>query len=231
MSQLTRTATIHNFVYDPVQVKRFAGLIHSSEKIHQLFLSSRRKYISLEEIKNPSVNHINIQTLRNVSPEEYLLFVRSYELEVGSYTHNNQPLPSESLVIYGTTNARSVKKAIKHLVPELISAGFDNNFDIDLSKRCISAIMKGKEEVEWLTIDIDDKEPSSLPEVKKFLTEEDIDFLTVETRGGYHVLFTGRESVQVLLRYTRQYTIGDIFCPIPGTYQGGFPVKFLSIEM
>ena len=94
-----------------------------------------------------------------------------------------------------------------------------------------SYLMSSKGHVSLITMDIDDK--SALAPVEEFLRENGIPRTIVETRGGYHLFFDVRYSSALFSKpkfreFTKLHSTGDIFCPIPGTYQGGFPVRFVD---
>jgi hypothetical protein len=91
--------------------------------------------------------------------------------------------------------------------------------------------MSSKGHVSLLTMDIDDK--SALAPVEEFLREIGIPRTLVETRGGYHLFLDVKYSAALFSKpkfreFTKLHSTGDTFCPIPGTYQGGFPVRFVD---
>jgi hypothetical protein len=94
-----------------------------------------------------------------------------------------------------------------------------------------SYLMSSKGHVSLLTMDIDDK--SALAPVEEFLREIGIPRTLVETRGGYHLFLDVKYSAALFSKpkfreFTKLHSTGDTFCPIPGTYQGGFPVRFVD---
>lgn len=233
---LTRQAEIHNFVYDEEQIKRFMRLIGAESETHQIFLSIRPKYQSREEKEkdNRQIQEKQISPLiiHACTPEDYVGAIRKYELAVGSYTDRGEKvIPTEMMVIYGTTNPRDENKAAKKLAQELLLAGFerDQTYFTNLSSRLTSCMMSSKGKTNLITIDIDDK--TTYTEVRNFLHERRIKIIVIETRGGYHVMFPpGKQTGDVFQKFSNLYTMGDIFCPIPGTYQGGFPVRFIDVD-
>ena len=94
-----------------------------------------------------------------------------------------------------------------------------------------SYLMSSKGHVSLLTMDIDDK--SALASVDEFLQEIGIPRTLVETRGGYHLFIDTKYSAALFSKpkfreFTKLHSTGDTFCPIPGTFQGGFPVRFVD---
>ena len=96
----------------------------------------------------------------------------------------------------------------------------------------------------WVDVDCDTKEPDILNFLIFSFQEHKVDYKVIETQGGYHILLR-RDS----LKYNYNTTIdntkrrademgviyGDIknnnnlMCPLPGTIQNGFKVRFVDI--
>lgn len=231
---LTFTAQLHAFVYDEVQIRRFAELINASKETHQLFVSVRPKYQSeqdkADDAKQIQNKHISPKIIYHVTPEQFVQQVRRFERPVGSYKDRGEKvIPTEMMVIYCTTNPRDPQKAAKKLAGEMMAAAFDDNssYFTNLDARLTSCMMSSKGKTDLITIDIDDK--AQYAEVRQFLREKGIAPIVVETRGGYHVMFHPcNEAGEVFQRFSKIHHMGDIFCPVPGTYQGGFPVRFID---
>lgn len=226
---LTRTAEIYSFIHDAEQIKRFARLIDSSTKLHHLYLCARPKYQSTDDTRLKHNKYMSPRTIFSHTPEELVNVVHRYELEVGAYQSDGKPLPPESLVVYCSTNARDGKKAAKKLVTEIVENAFtdDGDYFNHLYSRFTSCVMSSKEGTRLVTVDIDDKK--QYPEVKEFLDSIPlVPEAVIETRGGYHVLLPIHPRLpDVYKKYSKIHEMGDISCPIPGTYQGGFPVRFV----
>lgn len=225
----TKQAVVHNFIYDEEQIKRFATLIDTEHNLHQLFVSARPKYITDEEkIRN---RHMSSRTSLNLTPEEFVRLVRKYEIPVGGYDDHGKVYPDNCLVIYCTTNGRDGHRAGKKLIEDLVAGAFEGKdayiFN-HLHSRVDSCLGVAKSKTKLVTIDIDEKE--QWIEVKKFLDESSvIPAAVIETRGGYHVLITAEDAgkCRIHKKYGDKITIGDTFCPVPGTIQAGWPVRFV----
>jgi hypothetical protein len=226
--ELTKTVEVHRFVYDEEQIKRFARLIDTENGYHQLCLFVRPKYHT--GVKN---RNVGIRTFYGYTPEVFLEQVKKHELPVGSYKDNGTEYPNDCFVLYSSTNTRDGKKAAKMFIDELLSAAFEENKYIfnHLKSRLDSTIMSSKGKTKYLTIDIDAKD--EWPEVKDWLAEKGtkIDAL-IETRGGYHVMINMDEIAKLKgelhKKFASKHTIGDMMCAVPGTLQGGFPVRFVD---
>ncbi len=80
-----------------------------------------------------------------------------------------------------------------------------------------------------MTIDVDSK-TDQWNEVREFLAARSIvPVATIETHGGYHVLITAKDAgVNRVAEYFKgRIMVDDLFCPVPGTLQAGWPVRFV----
>lgn len=227
---LRKTVEVYDLIYDEEQVKRFAKLIDTENGIHEVFIMARKKYN--ETIENNKSGFMSPKYFYGRDAEDYLRIVRSYEKPIGSYTSKTGvPYPDDSLVLYSTTNSRSGKKAANKFMREIVDSLFGENQDSDLfntlDKRLHSCIMSSKDKTKFVTIDIDDK--SDYKEVEDYLKSiEVVPEATIETRGGYHVLLPVSKTLNLVFeKFSKKHTMGDVSCPIPGTLQGGFKVRFV----
>ena len=227
--ELTKTVEVHNFIYDEEQIKQFVDLIGTKDANHQMFISARHKYN--KDVPFKACN-ISPKSFYNVDADHFIDLIRKYELPVGSYDDRGVSLPTNCLVVYCTTNAREGKRAAQNFINNCMNSVFSGDGHIfnHLYENLNSAIMSSKAKTQLTTIDIDSKD--EYKEVKEFLIVENIvPAAVIETRGGYHVLLkTDKNLSNVYKSFSAKHTMGDTFCPIPGTLQGGFPVRFISFD-
>lgn len=224
---LTISKPIHRFIYDEQQIRRFAELIGTDNSTHHLHVIGRPKYNSSVKFKT---HYMSPKTIRNLSSEEFAEKIRSFEVPVGYYRDSNKVIcPVDSLVIYCTTNPRCNKKAAKKLLHELVDAFAGDSINVidNLNNRLNSCIMSSKGETKLITMDIDSK--IDLPEVLEYLDKCNIvPVANIETHGGYHLMLKPEKNIEnVFKKFSSKHTMGDINCPVPGTLQGGFPVRFV----
>jgi hypothetical protein len=224
--------THYNFIYDPEQVKEWTRIIKTRSSTHCVFLSARPKYQSQEEKGDLQIQnrHICHRIVTNISSDEFLRTLQEFNVPIGTFVDRGEKiLSSDWLVLYCTSNSRDLEKASKKITLELVQATLNNSTEYYsmIESKLISAVMSSKRNSNLITIDIDDK--SQYEEVKTYLDELGVNTLVVETRGGYHVIFHTDHVTQgnIAKRFCKLHLIGDIFCPIPGTLQGNFPVKII----
>lgn len=191
---------------------KFADLINTSAHVHQVFLAERSKYV--QGVKN---RHVKTEICHHLSPLEFFKVVKSME----AFVENK-----ECSVIYCTTNPRSSRKAARKFMEAFHTAIFDQNntFIENIATEWSSTLMSSKGNHRYTTIDID--EMDLYPKVVNVFDERKVPFVEVKTRGGYHLLFEDNSIVPSLKKF--EQNIGDVACPIPGTFQGGHQVTMKS---
>lgn len=135
--------------------------------------------------------------------------------------------PTAAADIAPSQPLKTMTSAAADITPLTISRQFTRFLPDNLH----SYLMSSKGHVSLLTMDIDDK--SALASVDEFLHEIGIPRTLVETRGGYHLFLDTKYSAALFSKptfreFTKLHSTGDTFCPIPGTFQGGFPVRFVD---
>jgi hypothetical protein len=241
---LTKQMEIHNFIYDENQIKAFANLIGTTGNTHVIYIIARSKYNKTVKFRT---HFMNPKAFFDYTPEKFLQLVRKYEVPIGQYIDDNGNVcPNDSLVIYCSTNGRDTKKAARKILNEIIDGAMSNTQETNVSHdqvrntqetnpyiydhlqgRLTSAIMSSKCKIKIITMDIDDK--SQLCAILAYLKEINVQpIANIETRGGYHLLLPICKGIDLVYKkYSKIITIGDTFCPVPGTLQAGFPVRFV----
>lgn len=224
--KLTKLIEVYNFIYDELQIRQFAELIGLQDSIHQIFVAARSKYNKNVQFKTA---HVANYSFFDVSIDKFINFIKKCEVSVGIYGSN---LPTDCFAVYCTTNARKGKIAAKNFITNCLDSMFSGDEKIfnNMHEKLTGTIMASKEKTVFTTIDIDSKE--DYKKVKDYLKSKEIKpAAIVETRGGYHVLIKTDENLgDIYKTFSSIHTMGDTFCPIPGTLQGGFPVKFVPFD-
>jgi len=139
-------------------------------------------------------------------------------------------VPHESLVCYMTPEPRDIERAGKQVCASFILKAEDQKFAIPSA--FLSECQKNPASRRILDVDVDvkDKFPAVMAGVEKAGIKPRF---IIDSRGGYHILCydcTGKESKAL---YDLSQEVGDIdmlknaMVPIPGTLQGGVPVRLL----
>lgn len=199
-------------IHDPAQIERFAQLIQSSSTLHVIFTIDRAKYGGTNKKERFLLcNSLTVEQFRQ-------------EVELLNFALRNE---NGHFAFYSTTNGRSKHEAERLLLKRFMSRFVDNNQTRELDRELISAVRRASTKTKCLSFDLDDKK--DLPELLEDLKLEYIQPTIIETRGGYHVLVFEKCSGNLLKKWSRDKKVhlGDIDCPIPGTYQADFPVKFI----
>jgi hypothetical protein len=195
-------------------------------------LFARSKYCKeLTHIKSDKA-----QLKRFVSDKERLFDkIAQLEIPIGRYKQKQNSVPQEALALYITINPRNMYKATINTMVKLAQSIRDQNVLMNPHQEALSEIQRTKSRTCYIDFDIDNKMP--LKELREtiqcYINQEAINI--IETRGGYHVLIN-----PVLVRDEFKNTFyqnlsklsdqsGDQMIPVPGTYQGGFTPKILSL--
>lgn len=190
--------------------------------------------------------YIQIATRKKYgSPRDDILFRKLVKLDQlidelhqatplrGFYRHG-QKIDPGTIVCYMTPEPRDVERATKQVCASYILKQPDEEFRI--ASRFLSECQKCAAERTILDIDIDDRE--AYPVVMDALREMSlVPAISIETRGGYHLLCTEQTNKQSAALHTlckakfngKVELLSNALVPIPGTIQGGFPVRILTI--
>jgi hypothetical protein len=172
-----------------------------------------------------------------------------YDAPYGAYVdRKGNNLPEDVLALYMSVNPRSAIKGTKELIKDLTEECFlQTHRDVyvgNLVSRAKTKIQKNPSRKLIADIDIDIKDENVLNAFRKLVNDHDSEVATIETRGGYHILV----DIQIMAEVNSKWFVDitnlartfndsvdkdvvefktDTLCPIVGTMQGGFLVKFI----
>lgn len=224
----------YSIVKYEVLLKNFIKDFLPDLKEHETFyvcLMVRSKYVEgLTHIKTDRQ-----QLKRFISNKENLYSnIKKLEVELGLYTHSNNPVPIEALALYILPNPRDMKRATKGLAKKLVDIISDGNYT-NLQQLTLTEIHKAKSRSYFIDVDIDVKDEKYTKEeyyekyLKDIINYNAFHFLV--TRGGYHLLIrpdlVEEKYVKTFYKDIMSHRpdvdiIGDNMIPIPGTVQGNF---------
>ena len=246
----------HEFICNADDIKRFAEIFKVSEKHMAVctYLTARRKYY-------PALSNACLIVNRGIVcggdrfEKDFYKTILKLETPVGSYDDNDVPIPTEAFAIYVILNPKDTFKALATSMPkcaETISDGREipNAYKVFRTELPNTVSRHNK----YKQIDIDTKDYSNILDLDSFF--ESLQFtplLTVETHGGFHIVYdTASPNIKELhkrfyeFRQTTQFTkpssdgkmVKDYWFSItkeamvilPGTFQGGFQTRIISIR-
>lgn len=166
--------------------------------------------------------------------------LRRYEVKQGLYVDDNGvPLDNDALSVYVMFHPRNVVQTKQELVDQWTTSAFHliNNptqSNIELNKQPVSQVLSKLQKYSLnrrvICLDLDDKK--YFQDVMSRLSVESIEPLfVIETHGGYHIYIKQTEQHLVIHKLSDEFKMSvlrDPLSPMPGTYQSGFPVKFID---
>lgn len=216
----------YNFIHDEALVDQFGNMLTLQK--HVLILNCRKKY-------GKGFKNREFFSRKTIDLGRYPLshYVKNWHVPRGQFQVQGQDLTELECVVMISINHVHEEKQAKGLLKVMTNHLMDHGTIMTnvLSKYDSEAVhsMSG----EWMELDFDNKNHWTLF-VEQCAEREIKFFLVVETKNGYHVLLKNKDldkHQQLFLRqnpFKFEYTVHtNIFCPVPGTWQGGFPVKLL----
>lgn len=229
-----------------------------NDEIHFISLSARNKYLTDEERKKYALNHTEMFVREIVVKNGVWDYVfRKLEGVLNAKrTKTNLEFPFKALVVYVNINPSSAVKAIQQFKRDLAEAednvmrkillngGTPNAYDFDFFKlakaKLDNAYQRNTSRKVFLDIDIDVKDEEVLQKIITPLIENKAQFLTIETRGGFHVMVKSQsidgnyiyKNIDIARKlayekYGKEIEIEfnpNAMVPVPGTLHGFFPV-------
>lgn len=229
----------YQLIHDETQVQKFLNLIPDLGPNEKLYgcLFARKKY-DPELIKSNDKTQLS----RFLSSKElFIPRLKQLEVKEGAYSLKNRTVRNESLVVYAMPNPRDMVQASWATIERLQKCIKHKAERFNPVQETISAAQKSKGNQIYVTLDLDNKDMlAKLLKVMCLNEAQHLDkqYYVIETRGGYHILvnkfiFKDVKDCRPIDWYKRIKelgvdNIGDMLSPVPGTYQGGFPVKFIN---
>lgn len=246
-----------SLVYDEIIVGEFLSALHQDMRPNEtgiVSLFARRKYwLDL----SVSQKQLCRQLLRFPGVTEEDVKVREFERVVkrvctGEYVDESTELtiPADAMVAYASLNPLCVVMGFADTQREVLmrASGLSHPSQLhDVDKMLVANIQRNVSRKVFMDIDVDSKEPKVLERVLDLFTSKV--FAIIETRGGYHVVMrmddvTKKEHQAIHdLRTETAYMKPNVHgenvqdhvisvsrgnqVPLPGTMQGGFPVRLI----
>jgi len=199
-------------------------------------LFARKKYAP-ELVKSNDRTQLNrfiVNKKEHIVPK-----VKRMEIPLGGWMLKDHEVPKEALVFYINPNPRDMKKAVRTLGKKCWSLTEGNGSSV--VREAYSAVQQSRGTGSFLTIDVDGeglKKDTLFGKMSDILDDSGIEKChIIETRGGYHLLIDNKlitDSkvksfiIKELKREGLADKVGDMLSPMPGTIQGGFPVRLIA---
>jgi hypothetical protein len=248
----------HHLVWNPSMIEEFLKFFYQPSDRVYMHLQTRRKYGYTTDRPNCVMSKKLVrakevtQTLISVGCTFYDYSGKDQWNDKAIDVLNDrmiEQIPPCTMVWYASVEPRDEHAAFQATTLNLVEQSFQLNKTKLVkapTKEWYRQVDQHATQRRWLDVDIDDK---SLLEPFLQAIAPVQPALTIESRGGYHLLLDTRDA-QVKQLQTKLYTQiikDDQFCvgegkkrkqlvelkknprvPIPGTYQGGFPVKLID---
>lgn len=226
------SAPHYKFIWDAKQIENYCDLIGTVDGQFMLMLQTRPKYAPVGEKKGKEV--CIKQYLCNYESKNVLKKIEAFEVRKGCYLDNDgNPIDRDLFVVYLSDNPRDTKAAFQQFMegfarvvnnPQQLSAFVDNTYTN------LRSYLHSKAQKKFLVLDVDDKNLEA--SLRILLVTNNIKCITVETRSGFHVLLYNHilspAQRKIVNDWCQEYEVSAEFIratPVPGTIQGGFPVK------
>ena len=234
-------------IHDVEQVKLFERLFYSPDeennRIFLTYIAVRKKYCS-KLSNNGCFKRTVVHYSDDEKQQKLVDVVRNYEIPLDTYKDQRSgiPVPQNAIALYTSINPRNAIHATQSLTNDILENAFANEhkFFSHIDQKFKNKLQKYPVK-KYIGIDLDTKDEEIFQKVMKDICEYVNVYVVIETRGGYHIIIPKRELQRttnglsaghfLYTRLSEKYDAinkisSDLFSPIPGTYQGGFPVKF-----
>lgn len=224
------------------------------DEVYFVSLAARNKYLTPEERHQYGLGRTEMFS-RQVAYDKPGLHYVMQKLQASlSYrrTRAGHEIPRKALVVYMNVNPCSTIDAY-HLFKTQMDGVLQESFHAcarrgveplsfeawtRIDRHLMNAIQKSRGRRMIVDIDIDTRDAFVLGELQEFLREHGVDFATVSTHGGYHILARkntlGGFNLYEKLQELEQRTGSEVcinkngMVPVPGTLQAQALVTFCA---
>lgn len=239
----------YSFIHDKEQIDRFQKLVYNNfeqGQLHQVCIFARKKYGA--NVKNGSFTFHNLIVDKASTSDTLYRNIRKLEIPDDCYLDDiGNPFPSSCLAVYSTLAPRDGHLVIQKMYEmyfDKMKESLVNKIypQIAFKKELRSAIGKSmlkEKERSLIQFDVDTKEKEAITRFIDWLKEKEIPVVAiVETHGGYHFIIDRKQVPNKSQGDLSQFKHAEIslvnssyLIPVPGTFQGGFPVRFVDDMM
>ncbi|AFK22752.1 hypothetical protein Py04_1178 [Pyrococcus sp. ST04] len=207
-------------------------------EVYTLFLISRRKWF--KELPS-NYELLDYEVVKESSFEEFYSAVLRLIPQDCAYTsRGGKCIPKSAMAIYVDIIPKDIKKGVVKTIEKFIRILAFENDSSKFKGFCrimLSNLQKSPSRKPYFLIDVDSKDNSLIEYITEQLRKYSVPVVWIsETKGGYHIIARrdGKwmkdfyESIYPVLKNINNVEIKlekSLLTPIPGSFQGGFPVK------
>jgi hypothetical protein len=196
------------------------------------------------------------KTIKTYSWNSFYRTIRKYEANEGAYTFDNGvDMPIEGMGVYWNINPSNMIRAVSEFSQKMVRSlaevslgqGSSMTYLNNLDRELMSCVHRAQGTKHYLDIDIDMVSgtkgtltgDTAVLKILEELTLRGVKFFLIDTRSGYHILmkketmtFNYQAWLKSILDNNRVIfddlmVNGNRMVPLPGTLQGGHPVRII----
>jgi len=165
--------------------------------------------------------------------------IKRMEIPLGQYELSGKEVPQKSLALYIDPNPRCMKKAARILGKKCWDLTDGGGFNV--VREALSAVQKSRGTAKFLVMDLDGSTKhdvlGKLRKAMRGIPNSNGKLRFIETKNGYHVLMDieqiDKQIRGMFIERLRWFgvvdKIGKTMNPLPGTLQGNFKTKIISL--
>jgi hypothetical protein len=229
----------YKIIQDLESLENFISLLPECKENEMFYLSlfARSKY----DVNKVGLKADKQQLKRTTATKDRIVQkLKQWETEVGNYTTaSGIAIPQEVLAVYITPNPRDLHKASLNQAKNMMSSLAQGQPLGNPRSKAMNAIQVSCSHKRFFDIDIDEKDRSIFDTICGFLNKEAVSNLSLESRGGYHLLVeldkisdehkkSWYNNIKYLIDSCDGQMNGDNMIPLVGCTQGGFTPKLIN---
>ncbi len=248
-----KEAGYYHLIWSEEEMRKMHSLMKKMDKdeVYFVSMSARSKYLGPEERKTldlGSAEMFNRKLVKEDSFDQMNRVIHGLQVSEMAYlSRGGTPIPLHCLVVYWCINTKDSRKALKMFMENSIDALFGTSLAKGLDSVLMNCYHQANGKASLIDIDFDVPKEAGLDLLKQCISEmkdKNVEYHVVETKSGYHLLLK-RDTlkfnyVEVVNKYDKKAK--ELFgnkaeviknknemIPLPGTFQAGFPVKFIQV--
>lgn len=236
----------YNLIHDEKQINIFENMFFSKSN-----LTNQNVFLSCLISKTKQSSNVfedcltkNIIIYDNNEEGKLLNIVNDYQFPLSYYKNiaNQKYIPKQFISVHASINPRNTKDATHSLTNEIINEAFSNRVNFSrLGEVYTDKLMKFKFN-NFIGVVANTKSKIIISNIINDINTYGKIYTIIEHKYGYSIIIKKNllqnetENITIFrkleLALSQKYNdvkiSFDIFCPIPGTYEDEFPVKFAA---